>query len=121
MPSDHPGTVSQEEMQESQRLRQESADKLTRIMLEVIYRSDVGITPAADITVYTDSSFAPAGRQSQAGIAVFLTYATVRHLIHWQSSKEKKMAESSAESELYALSAGHKIERNFRLMVHMSP
>ena len=28
------------------------------------------------------------------------------------------MAESSAESELYALSTGHKVGRNFRLMVH---
>ena len=71
-----------------------------------------------EFTVYTDSSFAPAGKQSQAGIAVFLTYGTVRHLIHWQSGKEKKMAESSAESELYALSTGHNIGRNFRLMVH---
>ena len=71
-----------------------------------------------EFTVYTDSSFAPAGKQSQTGIAVFLTYGTVRHLIHWQSGKEKKMAESSAESELYALSTGHKVGRNFRLMVH---
>ena len=73
-----------------------------------------------EFTVYTDSSFAPAGKQSQTGIAIFLTYGTVRHLIHWQSSKEKKMAESSAESELYALTAGHKVGRNFRLMVHES-
>ena len=28
------------------------------------------------------------------------------------------MAESSAESELYALSTGHKVGRKFRLMVH---
>ena len=64
-----------------------------------------------EFTVYTDSSFAPAGKQSQTGIAIFLTYGTVRHLIHWQSGKEKKMAESSAESELYALSTGHKVGR----------
>ena len=30
------------------------------------------------------------------------------------------MAESSAESELYALTAGHKVGRNFRLMIHES-
>ena len=71
-----------------------------------------------EFTVYTDSSFAPAGKQSQTGIEIFLTYGTVRHLTHWQSGKEKKMAESSAESELYALSTGHKAGRNFRLMVH---
>ena len=64
-----------------------------------------------EFTIYTDSSVAPAGKQSQAGIAIFLTYGTVRHLVHWQSCKEKKMAESSAESELYALSTGHKVGR----------
>ena len=74
-----------------------------------------------EFTVYTDSSFAPAGKQSQTGIALFLTYGTVRHLIHWQSSKEKKMAESSAESELYALSAGHKVGRNFSRVRKISP
>ena len=73
-----------------------------------------------EFTVYTDSSFAPAGKQSQTGIAIFLTYGTLRHLIHWQPSKEKKMAESSAESELYALSAGHKIGRDFRFTAHES-
>ena len=36
-------------MQERQRLRQEKSDKLTRAMLEVIYRTESGITPAADI------------------------------------------------------------------------
>ena len=36
-------------MSEPQRLRKERTDKLTRIMLEVIYRSDTGIEPAAEI------------------------------------------------------------------------
>ena len=36
-------------MQERQRLRQEKSDKLTRIMLGVIYKSDIGIAPAAEI------------------------------------------------------------------------
>ena len=65
------------------------------------------------------SSFAPAGKHSQAGIAVFLTYRTVRHLIHWQSCKEAKVPKSSAESELYASTTGYKLgRRNFRLLVH---
>ena len=33
-----------------------------------------------EFTVYTDSSFAPASKQSQTGIAKFLTCGTVRHL-----------------------------------------
>ena len=46
--ADHPGTASQEEMSEPQRLRQERIDKLTHTMLEVIHRSDIGIVPAAE-------------------------------------------------------------------------
>ena len=61
----------------------------------------------------SDSSFAPAGKNSQTGIASYLTYGTVRHVIHWQSCKEGKMVESSAESELHALMAAYKIEKNF--------
>ena len=38
-------------------------------------------------------------------------------MIHWQSFKEAKMAESSAESELYALSSAYKVGRNFGLLV----
>ena len=33
----------------------------------------------SEFTVYSDSSFAPAGKNSQIGIAIFLTYGTVRH------------------------------------------
>ena len=43
---------------------------------------------------------------------------TFRHLIHWPSTREKKVAESSAEAELYALSTSFKTGRNFRLLVH---
>ena len=45
----HQGIVPQEEVQEAQRLQQERSDKLTRIMLEVIHRSDIGIAPAAEV------------------------------------------------------------------------
>ena len=70
-----------------------------------------------EFIVYSDSSFAPAGKNSQTGIAIFLTYGTVRHMIHWQSCKESKMTESSAESELCALTAAYKVGRNDRLLV----
>ena len=38
-------------------------------------------------------------------------------MIHWQSFKEAKIAESSAEAELNALSPAHTVGRNFRLLV----
>ena len=74
-------------------------------------------TGLTEFTIYSDSSFAPAGRESQTGLSIHLSYGTVRHMIHWQSFKEAKMAESSAESELYALSSAYKVGRNFRLLV----
>ena len=40
-------------------------------------------------------------------------------MVHWQSLREPKIAESSAESELYALVASaRKAARNFRLLIH---
>ena len=47
-----------------------------------------------------------------------MSYSNVRHLVHWQSAKESKIAESSAEAELYALSAAHKTARNYHLLIH---
>ena len=70
-----------------------------------------------EFAVYSDASFAPSGKGSQSGYCVMLTYGTVRHLVHWHSTREKKVAESSAESELYALSTASKAGRNFRLLV----
>ena len=70
-----------------------------------------------EFAVFSDASFAPSGKGSQSGYCVMLTYGTVRHLVHWHSTREKKVAESSAESELYALSTAFKAGRNFRLLV----
>ena len=42
----------------------------------------------------------------------------MRHLVHWHSTREKKVAESSAEAELYALCTSFKTARNFRLLIH---
>ena len=47
-----------------------------------------------------------------------MTFGSVRHLIHWQSFKEAKMAESSAEAELYSLSSAYKAARNLRLLIY---
>ena len=80
-------------------------------------QNDKRSSPLTEFTVFSDASFAPAGRQSQTGYAVFLTYGSVKHLVHWHSTREKKVAESSAEAELYALSAAFKAGRNFRLLV----
>ena len=64
--------------------------------------------------------FPPSGRHSQSGFTVHLSFGKVRHLIHWQSLRESKVAESSAESELYALASARKAARNFRLLIRES-
>ena len=66
-----------------------------------------------NFTVYSDASFAPSGKHSQSGI-------TIQHLIHWQSVRESKISESSAEAELYALATARKPARNIRLLIHES-
>ena len=73
-----------------------------------------------EFTVFGDSSFAPSGKHSQSGFTVRLSYGNFRHLIHWQSLREPKIAESSAESELYALASARKSARNFRLLLRES-
>ena len=71
-----------------------------------------------DFTTFADASFAPAGKHSQSGYTIHLSFGNTRHLIHWQSLREAKIAESSAEAELYALATARKAARNFRLLVH---
>ena len=73
-----------------------------------------------EFTVFGDSSFAPSGRHSQSAFTVHLSFGKVRHLIHWQSLRESKVAESSAESELYALASARNAARNFRLLIRES-
>ena len=72
----------------------------------------------SEFTVFADSSFAPAGKGSQSGYVILLSYGNVRHLVHWHSTRERRVAESSAEAELYALCASFKTARNFRLLIH---
>ena len=71
-----------------------------------------------EFTVFGDSSFAPSGKHSQSGYTIHLPFGHVRHMVHWQSLREPKIAESSAESELYALASARKAARNFRLLIH---
>ena len=73
-----------------------------------------------EFTVFGDSSFAPSGRHSQSGFTIQISFGPTRHLIHWQSLREPKIAESSAESELYALASARKVARNFRLLIRES-
>ena len=73
-----------------------------------------------DFAVFSDSSFAPSGKHSQSGYIIHLSFANTRHLIHWQSLRETKIAESSAEAELYALATARKFARNFRLLIQES-
>ena len=47
-------------------------------------------------------------------------FQNVRHFIHWQSQHEQEIAESSAESELYALAFARKSVWNFRRLVRES-
>ena len=47
-------------------------------------------------------------------------FANTRHLIHWQSLRETKIAESSAQAELYALATARKFASNFRLLIQES-
>ena len=56
---DHPDEPPQQEMSETDRLRQEKVDKLTRIMLESIYSNDTGITPASEIIYKVVLNFVP--------------------------------------------------------------
>ena len=65
----------------------------------------------SEFTVFADSSFAPSAKGSQSGYVILLSYGNVRHLIHWHSTREKKVAESSAEAELYALCTSFKTAR----------
>ena len=71
-----------------------------------------------EFTVFGDSSFAPSGKHSQSGYTIHLSFGHVRHMVHWQSLREPKIAESPAESELYALASARKAARNFRLLIH---
>ena len=70
-----------------------------------------------EFTVFGDSSFAPSGKHS-SGYAIHLSFGHVRHMAHWQPLRGPKIAESSAESELYALASARKAAKNFRLLIH---
>ena len=40
-------------------------------------------------TVYSDASFAPSGKHSQSGYTIHLSFGYTKHLIHWQSVRER--------------------------------
>ena len=66
-------------------------------------KSSLYLHPKNELTQFTicgDSSFAPSGKHSQSGFAIHLFYGNARCLI---LAIPTKIAESSAEAELYAL------------------
>ena len=69
-----------------------------------------------DFTFLGDASFALAGKCSQSGHTIHLSFGTARHLIHWQLLREAKISESSAQAELYTLATARKAARNFSLL-----
>ena len=85
--------------------------------LMYLYPPKESTSTLTEFTAFSDSSFSPSGKGSQSGFVILLSFGNVRHLVHWHSTREKKMAESSAESELYAMSTTFKTARNFRLLV----
>ena len=109
--SDQPGTVSQDEMQERQRLRQEKSDKLTRTMLEVIYRSDIGIAPAADIINKAVLNFAIFASQfgqlseAQASLPRYAEKCMKNHYDHY--TKRAMMGYDDDQDLVDAVSLAH--------------
>ena len=62
--------------------------------LGLLYR-DPRRRETTDFTVYSDASFARAGKHSQSTYTNHLSFGNTRHLIHWQSVRETKMSERS--------------------------
>ena len=59
------------------------------------------------LETFTDASFAPSGSHSHQGFAVLVKVGHSQHLLHWNSTRQKLVSQSSAEAELIALSFQH--------------
>ena len=102
-----PETVSQVERQESKRLRQEKTDKLTRIMLEIIYRSQPGVSPAADIVnqaVLNFASYASQYSQLAEARSALPRYAEKCMKNHYNHYAQRAMMGYDDDQELMPLS-----------------
>ena len=90
--SAQPEVISRDEQPEGQTAKQQKVDKLTRIMLEVIYSSDPTITRAAEVIQQAVTNFAEYASQfsqlsqaqpALAGYAVKCMKVLKSHSIQW--------------------------------------
>ena len=68
----------------------------------------------------TGASSAPCGAHLHQGFAIKLQVGYTKHLLHWSSTRQKLVAQSSAEAELIALMTGYKATKNFQHLFHES-
>ena len=54
------------------------------------------------LETFTDASFAPCGAHSHQAFAILLKVGHSQHLLHWNSTRQKLVSQSSAEAELIA-------------------
>ena len=72
------------------------------------------------LETFADASFAPSGSHSHQGFAVLYKVGHSKHLLHWNSTRQKLVLQSSAEAELIALMSGWKATRCFQHLLNES-
>ena len=72
------------------------------------------------LETFTDASFAPSGSHSHQGFAVLFKVGHSQHLLHWSSTRQKLVSQSSAEAELIALMSGFKATKSFQHLLSES-
>ena len=59
----------------------------------------------------------PAGSHSHQGFAVLFKVGHSQHLLHWNSTRQKLVSQSSAEAELTALMSGFKATKSVQYLL----
>ena len=72
------------------------------------------------LETFTDASFAPSGSHSHQGFAVLFKVGHSQHLLHWNSTRQKLVSQSSAEAELIALMTGFQATKSFQHLLSES-
>ena len=72
------------------------------------------------LETFTDASFASSGSHSHQGFAVLFKVGHSQHLLHWNSTRQKLVSQSSAEAELIALMTGFKATKSFQHLLSES-
>eukprot|EP00971_Amphidinium_carterae_P321973 6400244-Amphidinium_carterae.1 len=101
-----------------------AASVLTRDLTELDQRLKHGYPKtqqrevlSPSMTTFSDASLSPSGGRSQSGFLLQLTHHEAKpHLLHWYSSKQKIIAQSSAEAEILALAVAFQTTLNFMLL-----